>query len=821
MRVVAVAAVMAAAALAYSLPRVRAQNSSTSGAAGAGVAASATTANGATSLTTTTTAATASSVPIVIAQGISVRALALGAAADSSAESSVANGEASQLPPIFFTAVQIPNRVMALPASASVTANAAGANVNVSALSAANLASNLVAVAGNGTAGSLGDGGSAIAAQLSLKLDSMYMRSGVAVAPDGTIFIADTENATIRRITPVASGGGARSQNARACEPSNGDASRVAACGTGVVSMGRLSADACATEDACIITSVAGKWGPTQSVQLSEPMGLALDRAGNLYIADHGANAVIELHDATASTPGKLEMLAQVAKAADVAVTADGGRVYVAAPENGNVLRLGAATHSIATLVASSGTACRAPTGTAAGGAQNSCPDGLALDGGGNLFVADSAGSRILRVDAASQKLTTAASNVSLPGEIAFDADGNLFIAEQGRNRISEIKALGQPVANVTLTPPPAPVPPAGVPCPVILPPPAFAGNTNFCAEPLAGITPTSAFILTNNSSAAISGIAITTIGLAPADFVVSSTSCTTSLSAGSSCAINLGFAPTATGTRTATLVVSYTGATNPLASSVAGTGDDYQIVFASGQLTEISIDAGETGTFNLQVVPDNTFTGTVNFICPGNLPMQTTCGFSPTSVNITTPGTAVPFSVAFTTTSRVPVPPPKTGAAPMRGGSSSGGNFIARGAIGAFALIAAIVLFCFALFGSTGIPVHPENRRACANAEVRRHRARHGRSNNAFFRSLFFWTPRTWPLVAQAGMPVLRKRLVPIACAIALALGVAAILDGCKSGNGSSGGGSTGTPAGSYIMTVQATAQSAPRGVTVTLDVQ
>ena len=43
-----------------------------------------------------------------------------------------------------------------------------------------------------------------------------------------------------------------------------------------------------------------------------------------------------------------------------------------------------------------------------------------------------------------------------MPGEIAFDADGNLFIAEQGRNRISEIKGLGQPVANVTLTPPPA-----------------------------------------------------------------------------------------------------------------------------------------------------------------------------------------------------------------------------------------------------------------------------------------------------------------------------------------------------------------------------
>ena len=161
-------------------------------------------------------------------------------------------------------------------------------------------------VAGNGTAGSLGDGGAAASAQLSLKLDSLYMRSGIAVAADGTIFIADTENATIRRVSPGASAGGARSQNASTM-------------GAGVARIWSndmvAQAEAYATENG-LITSVAGKWGPTQSVQLVEPMGLALDRAGNLYIADHGANAVIELHDATASTPGKLEMLAQVAKAA-------------------------------------------------------------------------------------------------------------------------------------------------------------------------------------------------------------------------------------------------------------------------------------------------------------------------------------------------------------------------------------------------------------------------------------------------------------------------------------------------------------------------
>lgn len=757
MRVVAVAAVMGAAGLAYSLPRVRAQNPSTSNAASTGATA-------------------AANAPIVVANGISARALALGPATGPA----VATTEASQQPPIYFTATQMPNRVMALPASDSVGANAA------SVVGGAGASANPVAVAGNGTSGSLGDGGAATAAQLSLKLDSLYMRSGVTMAADGTIFIADTKNATIRRIASSSA------------------------------------------NDPGVIRSVAGKWGPAQNVQLVEPMGLALDRAGNLYIADHGANAVIELHDATASTPGRLEILAHVAHAASVALSPDGSRAYIAAPESGTVLQFESAFHGITTLVAGSGTSssclsavaggvtATATAGSAQPGAQNSCPDGLALDGGGNLFVADSAGSRILRIDAATQKLTTAASSVSAPGEIAFDANGNLFVAEQGRNRIVEIKAVGQAVSNVTLTPPPAPVPPAGVPCPTIAPPPGFTTNTNFCAEPLAGTTPTSTFSLTNNSNAEITGVTITTIGLDPADFVVSSTSCTTTLNAGSSCLINLGFAPTATGTRTATLSVTYTEATNPLTSSVAGTGDDYQIAFASGQLTEISIDAGSTGTFNLQIVPDNIFTGTVTFVCPGNLPMATTCTFSPTSVNVTTPGTAVPFSVAFQTTSRVPTPPPKTGAAPVvasqnrwGGPGARGANSDSRGAIVAFILIAAILV----LFGSTG-------NRACAAGNHMRCVGKRGTKRTCWLILQAWRERRRDSTLAQAGLPVLRKRFAPILCAIALALSVAAILEGCHGGSGSSSG-TTGTPAGTSKMTVQATAQSAPRGITVTLDVQ
>jgi len=208
--------------------------------------------------------------------------------------------------------------------------------------------------------------------------------------------------------------------------------------------------------------------------------------------------------------------------------------------------------------------------------------------------------------------------------------------------------------------------------------------------------------------------------------------------------------------------------------------------------------------------------------VCPGNLPFETTCTFSPASVVVTTPGTAVPFSAMFVTTSRKPQPPPKTGAAPIMG--ASGGKFIAGGAIGAFALIAAIVLFCFARFSSVGFSLRRKLLRAgtLQNEEAKEYvvwSSWHGANEKNASAKEPSIDYRDAFLRRRRLKPTLLNRVVPIACAIALTIGVAAILEGCKAYNANTG--PTGTPAGTYKMTVQATSQSAPRGVTVTLDVQ
>ena len=94
--------------------------------------------------------------------------------------------------------------------------------------------------AGTGQSGSLGDGGMAVNAQLDLETDSTAFRSSIALAPDGSLFIADTRNSTIRRVA-----------SSESTEPG-------------------------------VIRSVEGRWASQQTPEVSEPLGQATHRAGKL-----------------------------------------------------------------------------------------------------------------------------------------------------------------------------------------------------------------------------------------------------------------------------------------------------------------------------------------------------------------------------------------------------------------------------------------------------------------------------------------------------------------------------------------------------------
>ena len=336
---------------------------------------------------------------------------------------------------------------------------------------------------------------------------------------------------------------------------------------------------------------------------------------------------------------GQLATLAYVAAPGSIAVTPNGATVFVASPDNGQVFAINTQTRAIdivaGAAAANAGqtsstsapsSACVAANASAPA-TQRICPAGLAVDGAGNLFIADANSGQILRLDARTNAQTVEARGLNQPGAMAFDASGNLYVAEQGLNRIVAFAQAGAAQGSIALTP----------------------ASAAFGAEPSGGATATQTFTLTNGSASLVTGLTIPK-ATSPADFTVENTNCTTTLAANASCTLNIAFTPTTTGARSGSLSVTDSAATDLASATFTGVGDDYQIQLASNQLMSFSVAAGAAATFNLQVVPDSVFSGVVTLVCPENLPQNTTCAFSSPTLNVTA-GTPAPFQVTFQTT--------------------------------------------------------------------------------------------------------------------------------------------------------------------------
>jgi hypothetical protein len=592
--------------------------------------------------------------PTIVASNIGIRTLTaapptnetvakLNSAALTSAAALAASPEQ-----LFVASAGQPDKIFSflVPASSVAAAN-----------TAASVTKSMAAVAGVGTIGSVGDGGAAISAQLDLNATDITVRSGVAVAPDGTVYIADSGNATIRMIAGPASS-----------EPG-------------------------------IIRSVAGRWAPRQNVELSEPMGIALDRAGNLYIADSAANAVDVLYGASSPKAGQLETLAHMVAPGSVAVTLDGGIVFASSPQTGTILAINTQTREIRTPAINPAKLFAAAQQSA--NSSRITPTGLAVDGGGNLFIAYSdpgaSYDEILRLDAFSAKVTLAARGLSSPGDISFDAKGDLFVANQGLRDVVRFNLLGAAATGVILT---API---GT---------CTDSDTIFCDQLIGGTSPTQPFELTNNTANPLSGITASFLTGDTSDFTVTNSSCSASLAANSSCAFNVAFTPTANAapfqtndgvtctssatlnSRCSVLSVNYTGAAAPVTAAATGIADDFEIGCVVSSSTtcvdlpsqgssfdQTTIVQGDFATFQLEIVPDNTFSGTVNLVCPSGLPISptsavgnpTTCGLS-LGTTITEPlqsslsvqvvaGTPLMFNMTIQTTTTkgtqtLPTPP-------------------------------------------------------------------------------------------------------------------------------------------------------------------
>ena len=347
----------------------------------------------------------------------------------------------------------------------------------------------ITTIAGNGTQGFAGDGGPATSASLT--------PAGVCVDGSGNIYIADDVNNRIRKVSPSGiistiagngnygfSGDGGPATSASLAQP----------LGVFVDGLGNIYiADTDnrrirKVSPSGVITTIAGNGnagfsgdgGPATSTSLYNPRGVFVDGSGNIYIADQGNYRIRRV-----SPSGTISTIAGTgtrgfsgdggpATSADLYTPAgvcvdDLGNIYIAeAGYSINRIRK-VSSSGIITTIAGIGTGSGIPGFSGDGGPATSAdlytPTGVFVDGPGNVYIADQSNSRIRKVSP-SGTISTIAGNgtngfsgdggiatsasLSSPSGVFVDESGNIYIADLNNRRIRKVAAQD-------VTPPAAP----------------------------------------------------------------------------------------------------------------------------------------------------------------------------------------------------------------------------------------------------------------------------------------------------------------------------------------------------------------------------
>ncbi len=263
-------------------------------------------------------------------------------------------------------------------------------------------------LAGNGTPGYSGDSGSATQAQLSSP-------GALALGSSGKVYIADSGNHVVRLV-------------------SGGAISTVA----GNNKQGFSGDKAAAT-----------------SAQLNNPTGVALDSSGNLYIADAANNVVRKVAtDGTITTVAGSNVFGYTGDDDDPTKATLSTPVAVAVDSTGNLFIADAGNNVIRKVSAGIITTV---VGGAATATQLHQPDALAIDASNNLYIADTVARRILKFDGKNVTVIAGDQSIGFGGDnglatqaslndpmgVAVDGAGNIYIADTFNNRIRKVSPDG------------------------------------------------------------------------------------------------------------------------------------------------------------------------------------------------------------------------------------------------------------------------------------------------------------------------------------------------------------------------------------------
>ena len=282
-------------------------------------------------------------------------------------------------------------------------------------------------IAGNGNRGFSGDGGPGSSA-------SLNQPTAVAVDSAGNVFIADTNNFRIRRV----------------------------AASTGVIT----------TVAGTNNNANSGDGGPAVAASLAQPLGIAVDASGNLYIASGVLRKITASTGVITSLVKGFGYAGDGGRAADALVSAQGKVVLDA---DGNLFFAEEATARIRRIDKQGNISTYAGNGTRGYSGDNGPATaaslnvgyGLSLDAAGNLYLTDTNNNRVRRVDRATGIITTVvgsgdpgpglfagdggpanASRLNAPVGTFVDPAGNVFVADQRNSRVRIAHCIASPSAS-------------------------------------------------------------------------------------------------------------------------------------------------------------------------------------------------------------------------------------------------------------------------------------------------------------------------------------------------------------------------------------
>ncbi len=302
---------------------------------------------------------------------------------------------------------------------------------------------------------------------------------GVAIDSTGNFYIADTANHCIRKITSTgvvttlagSASGTSGFVNATGTAARFNSPYGIAVDTSGNVYVGdSLNMVIRKITSVGVVTTLAGGAGGIGAVdgtgtaaKFDQPQGVAIDSSGNLYVADSqncavrkvtSAGVVTTLAGSTSATCGFQDgtgTAARFTQPGGIAVDSS-NNVYVG-DTNNNAIRKITSAGVVTTLAGSTSGASGFVNGTGTASRFNQ-PYGISVDSTGNLFVADSTNNAIRKVTSEGIVTTLAGSTSGLSGYldgigfasrfkqpygISVDSSGNIFVGDFGNNAIRKI----------------------------------------------------------------------------------------------------------------------------------------------------------------------------------------------------------------------------------------------------------------------------------------------------------------------------------------------------------------------------------------------